>query len=152
MNFWTMTYNFTLLLLDKSLMEYSKLNSNEEDVILDKRTEPAFSGEYDNFFEKGTYVCRRCGIPLYHSDTKFNAGCGWPSFDSVIKDVVLEKTDPDGERIEISCANCGAHLGHIFRGEKLTPKDTRHCVNSASLRFIHEKEKLPKVVGFGSPK
>ena len=89
-------------------------------------TEPPFTGEYDDFFHEGTYTCRKCNTPLYESDSKFHSGCGWPSFDREIKGAVKRIPDPDGKRIEIVCANCDAHLGHVFEGEQYTPKNTRH--------------------------
>ena len=99
-------------------------------------TEPPFSGEYDDHWQPGTYVCRQCGTPLYKSTDKFDARCGWPAFDQEIPGKVKRLPDPDGRRTEIQCASCGAHLGHVFEGEGLTDTDTRHCVNSYSLKFI----------------
>jgi peptide-methionine (R)-S-oxide reductase len=118
----------------------NKLTPQEEHVIVHKGTEPPFSGIYDDFYEAGTYICRRCESPLYRSNDKFNAHCGWPAFDDEIPGAVNRSLDDDMRRIEITCANCGAHLGHVFEGEQLTSKNTRHCVNSLSMRFI-PKEK-----------
>lgn len=112
------------------------LTPAEARVIVHKGTEPPFSGEYDDFFQEGTYVCRRCAAALYVSDAKFHSGCGWPSFDQELAGAVKRLPDPDGERIEIECAACGGHLGHVFLGEGFTPKHTRHCVNSVSLKFV----------------
>jgi methionine-R-sulfoxide reductase len=125
-------------------MEYRKLTPEEERVIVGKGTEMPFSGEYETNFKPGTYVCKRCGTPLYRSEDKFDARCGWPSFDSEIAGAVKMIPDADGERIEIQCAKCGAHLGHVFKGEGYTPKNVRHCVNSISLRFIPKGEKEPR--------
>jgi methionine-R-sulfoxide reductase len=122
-------------------MGYNKLTKKEEEVIVHKATEPPFTGKYDNFWLKGTYVCRRCNAPLYRSESKFDAGCGWPSFDDEIPGAVKRVPDPDGVRTEIICANCGAHLGHVFVREGFTPKDTRHCVNSISMMFIPSEAK-----------
>ena len=115
---------------------YNPLTPEEAAVILDKGTEPAFTGKYTDFTGKGTYVCKQCNAPLYRSSDKFKSDCGWPSFDDEIPGAVKRIPDPDGMRTEIVCANCGAHLGHVFLGEGFTAKDTRHCVNSISLNFI----------------
>ena len=117
-------------------LKLNKLTPEEEAIILRKGTEMPFSGEYESNFKPGVYVCKRCGAPLYKSKDKFDAKCGWPSFDYEIKGAVKRVRDDDGVRIEIQCAKCGAHLGHVFTGEGLTPKNTRHCVNSISLKFI----------------
>ena len=113
-----------------------KLNDAEKQVIIDKHTEMPFSGEllYEN--RSGMYVCRQCGAKLYDADSKFDAGCGWPSFDDEVAGAVRRTLDDDGQRTEITCAKCGGHLGHVFEGERLTAKDTRHCVNSLSLKFV----------------
>lgn len=113
-----------------------KLTPQEEAIILHKGTEAPFSGKFYRFNQKGVYICRQCGAPLYRSENKFDSGCGWPSFDEEIKNAVKRTPDPDGQRTEISCAHCGGHLGHVFEGEGFTAKNTRHCVNSLSLDFV----------------
>ncbi len=115
-----------------------ELTNEEKRVILNKGTELPFSGKYYNFHERGTYVCKQCGAPLYFSEAKFDSGCGWPSFDEEISGAVRRLPDVDGRRTEIVCAKCGGHLGHVFTGEGFTPKDTRHCVNSISMDFVPE--------------
>jgi peptide-methionine (R)-S-oxide reductase len=127
-------------------MNYNRLTSQEEKVIMNKATEPPFAGEYDNFYQDGTFICRRCNAPLFSSKSKFDAGCGWPSFDESYPNAIKRVPDPDGVRTEIECANCGGHLGHEFVGEGFTKKDTRDCVNSLSIRFVPKAKELPKTI------
>ncbi len=117
-------------------MQYNPLTDEEKRVIEGKGTEAPFSGEYDNFYKDGVFVCRKCNTPIFSSKAKFNAGCGWPSFDDNFPNAVKRIPDSDGLRTEIQCATCGGHLGHIFEGEHFTEKDTRYCVNSLSIKFM----------------
>ena len=123
-----------------SSMEWNKLTKEEERVIVGKGTEYAGTGDLLKNTEKGIYVCKRCNASLYKSDSKFDSHCGWPSFDDEIKGSVKRISDPDGMRTEIVCANCDAHLGHVFLGEGFTQKNTRHCVNSISMLFVPDKK------------
>ncbi|HVZ67304.1 MAG TPA: methionine-R-sulfoxide reductase [Patescibacteria group bacterium] len=130
-------------------MQYNNLTDQERHVIEDKGTEAPFTGEYDDFYVPGTFICRRCNLPLFSSKAKFDAHCGWPAFDDTFPGAVKELPDPDGMRTEIECANCGAHLGHVFTGEHMTDKDTRHCVNSVSIKFVKEGDALPPTIKEG---
>lgn len=127
-------------------MPFNKLTAEEEKVIEEKGTERPFSGEYDNFYKEGTYICRKCNNPLFSSKAKFDAACGWPAYEDNLPGAIKRLPDLDGQRTEIECANCGAHLGHVFEGENLTDTNTRHCVNSLSIKFIASDQKLPEVL------
>ena len=118
---------------------WNPLTPEEARVIVNKGTEASFTGEYDDMYDEGRYSCRRCNAPLYTSHDKFHSGCGWPSFDDALPGAVTRVPDTDGQRVEIICTKCGAHLGHVFEGEQLTEKNVRHCVNSLSMRFIPKK-------------
>ena len=121
---------------DKNIF-FSNLNQEEREIIVHKGTENPFSGEYNDHFDAGIFICRACKSPLYESNTKFNSGCGWPSFDDAIEGSISTNEDLSGGRVrtEICCKKCGGHLGHVFHGEQITQKDTRHCVNSLSIQF-----------------
>ena len=117
---------------------FKNLTNEERDIIANKGTEAPFSGEYNDHFEQGYFVCRACNNKLYESKTKFDSGCGWPSFDDEVPGAIVRYEDNSlgRQRTEICCSKCDGHLGHVFHGEQITPKDTRHCVNSLSIRFI----------------
>lgn len=131
--------------------QYNELTPEQKRVIEDKGTEMPFQNEYDQLFAEGTFICRRCNLPLFSSKAKFEAHCGWPAFDDSFPNALLRLTDADGYRTEIECSNCHAHLGHEFVGEGFTDKDTRECVNSVSIKFIPEGESLPETIK-GLPK
>ncbi len=121
-------------------MKLNELSNKEKSIILNKHTEPPYTGKYNDFFKEGIYVCKQCEQPLFTSEAKFKSGCGWPSFDDTFENAVERIPDPDGFRTEIVCSNCGGHLGHVFEGERYTKKNTRHCVNSLSIKFVEKDE------------
>lgn len=127
---------FNMSMKGQETDQYNVLSSIEKGVIINKGTERAFTGKYNDNKEAGTYVCKQCGAALYSSESKFESNCGWPSFDDEIDGAVKRIPDRDGSRTEIVCANCNGHLGHVFLGEGYTAANTRHCVNSVSMDFV----------------
>ncbi|MGC6489305.1 MAG: methionine-R-sulfoxide reductase [Planctomycetota bacterium] len=129
-------------------MSYNQLNEQETYVLLNKGTERAGTGEYTDLKDDGLYICRQCNAPLYRSDDKFHSGCGWPSFDDEIEGAIERHEDVSFGmvRTEIVCKNCKGHLGHVFHGERMTEKNTRHCVNSVSMRFVPKGQAAPKTI------
>ena len=146
----TILFVLISLLLQSSVMQHKDLTPEEKYVILQQGTERPFTGKLLNVKTKGIYVCKQCGAPLYRSESKFESHCGWPSFDDEISGAVLRTPDVDGQRTEITCAKCGAHLGHVFLGEGFTSKNTRHCVNSISMNFIPDDKQAFQKAWFAS--
>jgi len=133
--FATLTLSVVQLFAQNPTKTMKKLTEQEKHIIENKGTEAPFSGKYYNHTDTGVYTCKRCGAELYRSENKFDARCGWPSFDDEITGAVKRLPDADGRRTEIVCAKCDAHLGHVFENEGFTDKNTRHCVNSISMEF-----------------
>ncbi len=129
-------------------MTYNTLTPEEKNILENKGTERPFTGEYDDFYEQGIFICRRCNAPLFSSKAKFDAGCGWPAFDDNFPGAVRRINNSDATWEEIECANCNGHLGHVFVGENFTPTNERHCVNSLSIRFIKEGKELPPTLRY----
>ena len=119
---------------------FNELTAEERFIIEGKGTDHPFTGEYDDFYQDGIYVCRKCNADLYRSDDKFDAHCGWPAFDKEIPGAVKHLPDPDGQRTEVECVNCGGHLGHVFNGEGFTPTNARHCINALSMKFVPARQ------------
>ena len=131
-------------------LKLNELTHTEKNVILNKGTEQPYTGKFTDHFAEGVYTCKQCDAMLYKSGSKFKAHCGWPAFDDEIKGAVKRIPDADGRRIEIVCSNCDGHLGHVFEGEKYTDKNTRHCVNSISMKFVHaDKIKTERAIFAG---
>lgn len=124
--------------------KFNKLTEEEKEIIEEKGTEAPNSGKYNDHYKEGTYTCKKCDLPLYRSSDKFKSNCGWPSFDDEVPGAIKRQPDEDGVRTEIICAYCDAHLGHVFKGEQLTPKNVRHCVNSISMNFIPKGDPLKR--------